>query len=161
MAAIKGKAGNEHGPCYCTALRKASRRMSQLYDSALAACDLKVTQRAILAQLKRSGRLSVGALAEVLVMDSGGLAHTLKPLQRDGFIELKADPRDRRSRIVTLTALGRKKLKQSDAAWAAAQVGFEAAIGRSESTRLRTALQELTSDRFAETFDRAQPGTNR
>ena len=159
MTEIKGEAGNEHGPCYCTALRKASRRMSQLYDSALASCDLKVTQRAILAQMKRSGDLSVGALAEALVMDSGGLAHTLKPLQRDGLIELKADPADRRSRIVMLTALGRRKLRDSDAAWAAAQAGFEAAIGRSKSSGLRTALQELISDQFSETFARTQPGT--
>src|SRR5947209_371880 len=33
--------------CNCTALRKASRRVSQLYDEALAPCGLRVTQLAI------------------------------------------------------------------------------------------------------------------
>ncbi len=35
------------GGCNCTALRKASRRISQLYDTALAPSGLKTTQRAI------------------------------------------------------------------------------------------------------------------
>jgi len=43
----------EAGRCNCTALRKASRRISQLYDAALAPSGLKITQRAILAQVAR------------------------------------------------------------------------------------------------------------
>ena len=70
--------------CNCTALRKASRRISQLYDTALAPSGVKTTQRAILAQIGRSEPVTVGALAEALVMDSGALAHTLKPLERGG-----------------------------------------------------------------------------
>jgi hypothetical protein len=41
---------------------------------------LKTTQRAILAQIGRSEPTTVGELAGALVMDSGALAHTLKPL---------------------------------------------------------------------------------
>ena len=68
------------GRCHCTELRKASRRISQLYDTALAPSGLKTTQRAILAEIGRSEPTTVGALADALVMDAGGLAHTLKPL---------------------------------------------------------------------------------
>src|ERR1700716_1246380 len=74
--------------CNCTALRKASRRISQLYDAALAPSGLKTTQRAILAQIRRSEATTVGNLAEALVMDAGALAHTLKPLERDGLISI-------------------------------------------------------------------------
>jgi hypothetical protein len=35
--------------CNCTALRKASRRISQLYEAALAPSGIKAMQRAILA----------------------------------------------------------------------------------------------------------------
>jgi len=38
------------GQCSCTALRKATRRVSQLYDAALEPCGLRTTQRAILAR---------------------------------------------------------------------------------------------------------------
>lgn len=70
----------EESRCNCTALHKASRRISQLYDTALAESGLKTTQRAILAQIGRSEPASVGSLAEALVTDAGALAHTLKPL---------------------------------------------------------------------------------
>ena len=52
MAARKEAAAAINGSrCNCTALRKATRRISQLYDTALAPSGLKTTQRAILAQL--------------------------------------------------------------------------------------------------------------
>jgi DNA-binding MarR family transcriptional regulator len=139
--------------CNCTALRKASRRISQLYDTALAPSGLKTTQRAILAQIGRSEPTTVGDLAEALVMDSGALAHTLKPLERDGLIAVATDPDDRRSRLITLTGQGRAKLAETDALWAKAQRGFEAAFGRAESELLREGLRFLISDDFAAAFE--------
>ena len=94
--------------CNCTALRKASRRISQLYDAALAPSGIKTTQRAILAQVGRSEPATVGELAEALVMDSGALAHTLKPLERDGLVDVAIDPADRRNRLITLTRVRSK-----------------------------------------------------
>jgi DNA-binding MarR family transcriptional regulator len=159
MAERKRAAGAVNGSrCNCTALRKATRRVSQLYDTALAPSGLKTTQRAILAQLGRSGPTTVGQLAEALVMDAGALAHTLKPLERDRLIAVTVDPDDRRSRMITLTRQGRAKLAESDALWAKAQAGFEAAFGRVESEALRQALQLLVSDRFNSNFAEALSG---
>jgi DNA-binding MarR family transcriptional regulator len=141
--------------CSCTALRKATRRISQLYDSALAPSGLKTTQRAILAQIERSAPTTVGSLAEALVMDSGALAHTLKPLERDGFITVAIDPKDRRNRLISLTREGRAKLAETDALWARAQDGFEATFGQAESDALREAMKFLVSDGFADTFEKA------
>jgi DNA-binding MarR family transcriptional regulator len=159
MAGRKGVAEAINGSrCNCTALRKATRRISQLYDTALAPSGLKTTQRAILAQLGRSEPTTVGQLAEALVMDAGALAHTLKPLERDRLIAVAVDPDDRRSRMITLTRPGRAKLAESDALWAKAQAGFEAAFGRVESDALRQALQLLVSDRFNSIFAEALSG---
>jgi DNA-binding MarR family transcriptional regulator len=144
--------------CNCTTLRKATRRVSQLYDTALAPSGLKSTQRTILAQLGRSEPASVGQLAEALVMDAGALAHTLKPLERDGFVSVTVDPHDRRSRLIKLTRQGRAKLAESDVLWAKAQSGFEAAFGRVESDALRQALQLLVSDRFSSVFEKTLSG---
>jgi DNA-binding MarR family transcriptional regulator len=141
--------------CHCTGLRKASRRISQLYDAALAPCGLKTTQRAILAQIGRSEPATVGALAEALVMDPGGLAHTLKPLDRDGLVAIGVDPDDRRNRLIRLTPAGRAKLAESDALWEAAHRGFEAAFGPVKSASLREALRVLVSGKFIEAFERA------
>jgi DNA-binding MarR family transcriptional regulator len=140
--------------CNCTALRKATRRISQLYDTALAPSGLKTTQRAILAQIGRSEPTTVGQLADALVMDSGALAHTLKPLERDRLLAVSIDPDDRRNRLITLTRQGRTKLAETDVLWAKAQTSFEAAFGRVESESLREALQLLVSDRFSSVFEK-------
>jgi DNA-binding MarR family transcriptional regulator len=114
---------------------------------------MKTTQRAILAEIGRSEPTTVGKLAEALVMDAGALAHTLKPLERDGRVTVAVDPDDRRNRLIALTRQGRQKLAETDALWANAQRGFEAAFGRAGSESLREALRFLTSDDFAAAFE--------
>lgn len=141
--------------CSCTALRKASRRISQLYDAALAPSGLKTTQRAILAQISRCESTTVGGLAEALVMDAGALAHTLKPLERDGLVSIDVDREDRRNRVVRLTPVGRTRLAESDMLWENAQRGFEAAFGRVKSEALREAMRFLVSGEFVRAFQKA------
>jgi DNA-binding MarR family transcriptional regulator len=143
---------NQGSVCNCTALRKATRRVSQLYDSALEPCGIKATQRTILSQIARSGTPPLGELAEALVMDRGALTHNLKPLQRDGLVKVSIDPLDRRNRLIALTAQGRAKLAESDALWARAQRGFEAGFGIAKSASLRKALEYLVSDDFVNAF---------
>ena len=141
--------------CSCTALRKASRRISQLYDVALSPCGLTVNQRSVLAQISRSLPVTVGKLADALVMDPGALAHTLKPLERDGLVEVKIDPTDRRQRLIALTAAGEAKLTEAEVLWANAQRCFEAAFGKMESDALRSELSALVSNGFLEAFQSA------
>jgi DNA-binding MarR family transcriptional regulator len=138
--------------CNCTALRKATRRISQLYDSALEPCGLRATQRAILSQIDRSGTPPLAELAEALVMDRGALTHNLKPLERDGFVEIKVDPGDRRNRLTALTKAGRAKLAESEPLWKRAQDGFEAAFGVAKSASLRKALEYVVSEDFVVAF---------
>jgi DNA-binding MarR family transcriptional regulator len=141
--------------CNCTALRKATRRVSQLYDSALEPCGLRTTQRSILMQIARSGSPPpLGELAEALVMDRGALTHTLKPLERDRLIEIRVDPDDRRNRLVALTAAGRQKIEQSTVLWKRAQQGFETAFGVAKSAALREALEFVVSEDFVAAFNR-------
>jgi DNA-binding MarR family transcriptional regulator len=148
--AINGS--SQKSVCNCTALRKATRRVSQLYDSALEPCGIKATQRTILSQIARSGTPPLGELAEALVMDRGALTHNLKPLQRDGLVKISVDPLDRRNRLIALTAQGRAKLAESDALWTRAQRGFEAGFGIAKSASLRKALEYLVSDDFVNAF---------
>lgn len=140
------------GMCDCTALRKASRRISQLYDSALAPSGLKTTQRAILATIRRAGTLSVRELADRLVMDPGGLAHTLKPLMRDGLVASEVDPADRRARVLRLTQEGARMLRRSDTGFEAAQTAFAKALGPEELAALRRVMHLLVSDEFVASF---------
>jgi DNA-binding MarR family transcriptional regulator len=149
----------EKSLCNCTALRKATRRVSQLYDSALEPCGLRTTQRSILMQIARAGTPSLGELAEALVMDRGALTHSLKPLERDRLVEIRIDPEDRRNRLVALTATGRKKLEESQRLWKSAQDGFEAAFGVAKSAALRQALEFVVSEDFVTAFNRRSEAT--
>jgi DNA-binding MarR family transcriptional regulator len=125
-----------------------------LYDSALEPCGLRTTQRAILNQIARSGAPPLGELAEALVMDRGALTHNLKPLERDGLVEINVDPQDRRNRLIALTAKGRSKLAESAPLWKRAQDGFEAAFGGAKSAALREALAYVVSEDFVAAFNR-------
>ncbi len=151
----KNDLNSQANRCSCTALRKASRRISQLYDAALAPSALKTTQRAILAEIRRSEPTTVGSLAEALVMDAGALAHTLKPLERDRLVSIDVDPQDRRNRVLRLTAAGRTRLAESEILWESAQRGFEAAFGRVKSEALREAMSFLASGEFVSAFQKA------
>jgi DNA-binding MarR family transcriptional regulator len=101
------------GLCNATPLREASRRVTQLYDNALSPCGLRSTQRSIPVNLARAGTPSIGELAELLALDRSAMAHNLKPLARDGLVELYVDKRDKRNRRTTLTKRGWDKLAET------------------------------------------------
>src|ERR1700682_6370388 len=88
----------DESPCSATAMRKATRRMTQLYDDALASAGLRSTQYAILEELHRQADAppTMGELAETLVLDRSALGHNLRPLERDGLIALVAGDDTRR-----------------------------------------------------------------
>jgi DNA-binding MarR family transcriptional regulator len=141
--------------CNGTALRKATRRVSQLYDSVLTPCGLRSTQRSILIHIARAGSPTMGDLAAALVLDRSALAHNLKPLERDGFVAVVVDPGDKRSRLVTLTDLGKTKLEESRRLWQKAQHRFEATFGPEQASELRRSLALIASAGFAKAFQQA------
>jgi len=144
------------GSCNGTALRKATRRVSQLYDAVLAPIGLRSTQRSILMHIARAGTPTMGDLAAALVLDRSALAHNLKPLERDRLVRVVVDPQDRRSRLVTLTEAGHAKLAESLALWQQAQSRFEEAFGEDRAGALREALAVIASSAFADAFAAAR-----
>ncbi|CAB3656926.1 MarR family winged helix-turn-helix transcriptional regulator [Achromobacter pestifer] len=140
--------------CNGAALRKATRRVSQLYDTVLAPCGLKVSQHSILIHIARAGTPSMTDLARAMVLDRSALAHNLKPLERDGYVQTARDEHDGRSRRVALTEAGRAKLAESKRLWKDAQNRFEAAFGVERAAALRQSLADIFSDDFALAFSR-------
>ncbi|MGY3442953.1 MULTISPECIES: MarR family winged helix-turn-helix transcriptional regulator [unclassified Bradyrhizobium] len=136
--------------CNLTALRKATRRVSQLYDQVLAASGLRGTQRAILVHVRRTGAPTMGELAAALVLDRTALNHNLKPLARDGLLTITVDKNDRRSRLVRLTKRGEARLAESQAAWLEAQDRFETAFGARQAADLRQTLELVAALEFGE-----------
>ncbi len=139
--------------CCGTAMRKASRKLTQLYDDALDPSGLRSTQFAILSELHRwSGAWpTMAQLAEALVMDRSSLGHNLKPLERDGIVALIDDTHDRRRRLIGLTKRGAAKYLEARPLWQRAQDRFLAVFGESQGMRLRSILLGIAYDeRLAE-----------
>ena len=138
----------DESPCSATAMRKATRRMTQLFDDALAPAGLRSTQYAILEQLHRQADAppTMGELAETLVLDRSALGHNLRPLERDGLVALVAGDNDRRRRRVALTTAGRAKFAQGRRAWKLAQDRFNDVFGESAAAKLRATLLRIARD---------------
>jgi len=137
-----GRAAPEPAFCNCQALRQAARHATQLYDRHLAAEGLKTSQYSILAKLLRLGPQSIGALADMMVMDRTTTTRAVRPLARDGLVAI-APGKDERTRMVRLTPGGEKRARAAAAAWRAAQKEFEAGYGATEAERLRRDLARV------------------
>ena len=145
--------------CFATATRKASRRLTQLYDDMLEPSGLRSTQMAILVEIELMSAKppTVAELAAVLVTDRSGLGHNLRPLERDGLIALLEGTEDRRRRNVVLTAHGKAKLREALPLWNKAQERFLAVFGELEAERLRATLLGIAEDeRLAKITDEAE-----
>lgn len=138
--------------CNCTALRKASRRLTQLYDTVLSPTGLKSTQCSILAEIERGGEgpLTMRELAQCLMMDRSTLGHNLRPLERDGLIRLTVGASDRRERRVVLTKAGEDRLAEARSFWRAAQVSFETVHGSAMAEALRATMKAIAAAQYRE-----------
>jgi DNA-binding MarR family transcriptional regulator len=136
--------------CTCGSLRKASRRISQLYDTALAPVGIKSTQYSILSEVDRGsleGPVTMCELATAMVMDRSTLGHNLKPLERDDLVILRLSADDRRKRYVELTKKGRLMLRKSRRLWQHAEGRFESIFGKEPAAELRAVLLSIAGNK--------------
>jgi DNA-binding MarR family transcriptional regulator len=139
--------------CTNTALRLAARRLGQLYDEALAPLGLKATQLALIAEIdKLMGADQQGPtlqdLATRLAIQLSALTHALRPLVRDGLVELRQDGKDRRTKHGVLTPLGKTRLSEAVVRWAATNDQVEAVLGPASAASLRALADQVASDAF-------------
>jgi DNA-binding MarR family transcriptional regulator len=138
-----------HSACTCGSLRKASRRISQFYDAALAPVGIKSTQFSILAEVERGsvdGPLTMCQLATAMVMDRSTLGHNLRPLERDDLLSLKLAMADRRKRHVALTKKGKATLQRARQLWRTAEGRFEEIFGKRHAADLRAVLLNIAGN---------------
>ena len=155
MVVMMDMDGNEDGiwlHCSNSAIRRAARQLGQLYDGAMGDTGLRGTQFSLLSQILLGNEPTQKQLAQAMVMDLSALGHTLKPLIRDGLVELLPDGSDRRVRRVRLTAAGAATQKALVANWQQAQDRFDAAFGKENSEALRKTLALISSPEFSKAF---------
>jgi DNA-binding MarR family transcriptional regulator len=129
--------------CACNQLRRATRGITQLYESALTPSGLKVTQLPILVGLGSSGDLSVSALADALALDRTTLTRNLMVLEARGLIRIVDSDDDARVRMVSLTLEGTDVLADALARWEHMQSVVEERFGRERLSALYDELRVL------------------
>jgi DNA-binding MarR family transcriptional regulator len=111
---------NECRRCACAAARRASRALSQRFDAEMRPSGLRIMQFTALATLTLSGAVTMTRLAELMGLERTTLTRNLKPLLRDGLVEIRQE-RDGRVRRVAITAKGETAARAAFPLWRRAQ----------------------------------------
>jgi DNA-binding MarR family transcriptional regulator len=136
--------------CTCMRMRRATRRVTQLYDHALEPSGLTVSQFGLLAYLlgasgAPSNASSIGTIAEWLGMDPTTLNRNLKPLVAKGLARNAADSADGRVRVVQITEKGRRALLKAVPFWRSAQTRVDKTLGPQVTAELNELLDTSAS----------------
>lgn len=86
----------------------------------------------------------MASVASLLAMDRTTLTAALKPLQRQGLVKVTADPKDRRGRLMTLSAKGRGLLVRAVPVWQRTHIEVEGLLQQGDPERLRKNLRALS-----------------
>ena len=118
--------------CVCSNLRRASRAVTNYYDSFIRqVSDLRVSQVIVLVVLYLAGPQTINELAEKLALDRTTLGRNLRPLEQQGLLTLTPGI-DQRTRVVTLTAQGQETLLRVVPQWEQAQTDMTARMGQEQ-----------------------------
>src|ERR1700754_1301252 len=137
--------------CTNTSMRLAARRLAHLYDEAFAATELKASQVSLMAEIERLTDGEGPALQDLagrLAIQISALTHALRPLVRDGLVELRPDTEDGRTKHGVLTRPGRKRLAEALVLWAGGNDRVEETLGPDSAATLRALADEVASDEF-------------
>jgi DNA-binding MarR family transcriptional regulator len=141
--------------CTHDALRRAARQLGNLYDEIVSPTGLKITQLAMLGQistLQQGAGPTLQALAKQLSIGISALTHALRPLVRDGIVQLQADEEDKRIKHAVLTLLGKEKLQAGVKLWRVANCRTEAVLGADAAILLRDLAGQVGSNDFLKAF---------
>ena len=129
----------------CAALkaRMAARGLTRMYDEALRAAGLRITQFTLLVSIEDAEPQSISELADHLAMERTTLTRNLQLMERRGWIEIGPEGY-RRTREMTLTKKGRAKLEQALPLWRTAQDRVIASVGNGTWKRTRAVLERLS-----------------
>ena len=132
--------------CACFNLRRTTRILTRRYDRELSKVGLKATQFTLLASLLGAGAVSIGTLADWLGMERTTLTRNLRPLQKQGLVDVRVDAEDRRSRDIALTAKGRELLAAALPHWEKAQRETLGRLGPEGWQQLSAQLHRLAPE---------------
>lgn len=129
--------------CLCLHAQRAARALARCFDDALREVGLTNGQFSLLMALNRPEPPSIAPVAQLLAMDRTTLTAALKPLEKQGLVDIITDASDRRSRLLLLTPKGSALLAKAVPIWRATHAKLEANLLNGNGDTLRAMLLSL------------------
>jgi DNA-binding MarR family transcriptional regulator len=105
-------------------LRRAARLVTRQYAETMKSTGLKSGQFSILASLSLKSTQSITELAERMGLERTSLSRTLRPLEKDGLINI-TEEQEKGRRFVEITKQGRATYKKALPLWNEAQSQYK------------------------------------
>ena len=129
-------------PCACTSIKKLSRVLGRVYDAALIASPMNVTQLAVLRCIARRKGEPLLHVAEELEMDRSSLYRALNPMVREKWVVITTGM-DARSSTALITRKGHVLLKKAGEQWEKVQTRVVESFGRREWAAFVANIEKL------------------
>jgi DNA-binding MarR family transcriptional regulator len=129
--------------CYSTVLRSATRKVSSIYDEALAPLGINVAQFSLLRAIERLQPVSHTDLAHDAQLDRSTIGRNVRVIERMRLAETHRGEVDHREAIVMLTPVGAELLDNAAPVWDECQKAIEARLGPVKITNLQDILRSL------------------
>ena len=131
--------------CACGNIRMTTRALTQFYDQRLKPGGLRVTQFSLLLNISLHEGITVGELAELLLMDQTTVTRDLAALKKAGYIETISQDRDTRRKNLIISRKGSEALAVAMPLWENAQARIEEGLGRERYREWLKILSEIAS----------------
>lgn len=128
--------------CMGMHVRRASRIMTQVYDAALRPVGLVLNQFTLLVSIHLIESVPITRLAQELFTDQTTLTRNLKLLEKRGWVAISPG-KDRRVKLVSLTAAGQAVLAQAIPLWEQAQAEVMQHFGQQKWQTLLSLLSDV------------------
>jgi DNA-binding MarR family transcriptional regulator len=127
-------------------LAKASQRWNELLQDGFAEAgfpEVKASYGSVLIPLFEEDALRMGEIARRARLSKQTMTTMVRLCERDGLVERRPDPHDRRAARVHLTAKAKRFQPRAEDVLAALDGEVETMLGRREVLRLRRSLAEI------------------
>jgi MarR family transcriptional regulator for hemolysin len=129
--------------CLGHSIRKADRVISQIYNDYLAPVGLRGTQFSVLRALVILGSgVTAANIRDALVMDQTTISRALKPLVRDGLIEI-SEGANKREKALSLSRSGKALYEKALVPWNQAQKKVRQSLGKAHTDNLIELTREI------------------
>jgi DNA-binding MarR family transcriptional regulator len=126
--------------CVCFNLRRATRAVTQFYDGEMRRHGIRPTQGSILAALAARETWNMAELSDFLGLERTTLVRNLRPLQRDGLVQINGGGRGKLVELA-ITGKGRKQIEKLTPAWKSAQSAAVKTLGEKRWSAILSDLE--------------------